>query len=837
MAESIAPYVVRPNDLSTLRGHLDAAIGGQNRFVLLEGPLGGGKRVAVAEMLRTAPAGDDILSIRAAMTEDMDGMRALMALYAGLFAPLYRDPTLRGKVEVILNAQLPQHPKRVQGWFTVFVDGLKKNVPQPGADKMQLAVPADNPLVAFVEIVGAISRKMATVLDIQNIHVVHSVGLFAALDGLMQDRKQGKLLAIFGTETIDEAAKGWMPAPWLDLADRRGAELSRVTMTPWTGEDVSAYAASRVVSIGNPARVAELAGGRPGYIGELIEHLGAINKLDDALAGPLVALVPTTVDENELEAPKAELKEGERKHATAADADRIFHLAALLGVQFPSGLVADMAGLERDSVDDLLDAAGGLVKEDQFHQGFGTWLYQFQKPLFREAILQAHQTDEDKEIARRVAVFMERSLAPRGHVFVVKTARLYAEYGAGARANLMRSMALGQDDPNAWGMAHDAMKYFGAVSWPDPMRRTVFLNLIERMVNGGEVEQAEKLVSEALAWATEKADRTMQAWLLFAGSRLDFRRSDLYRSRDRAKDAAKLYAAAEDKNKQAEIENHLASVELQDGNPNASLDHIRRALEFANVPPIVANAEYIRGLIARRANRHQEAAEHFRKANETAGQLNMGPLALEAGFHFGESLLLSQQASKAADVLTRVAQIANQLKNPVRERSAAALLAQAHGQLRNYEAALQMANRTLQLTQTLKFEKFLPVDIFNVGFYNLALGRHTEAASLFGKAKERAGGMDPKFLKDLNFNAGLAFTRIGERQNAETAFGEALQHSRSTKDWRRFVQASEHLAGVVAGRDKTAAAKLLHDALQVADNANLKEERKGLRKRLDEIGS
>lgn len=835
MADSVAPYIVRPSDLSLLRGHLDVARGGENRFLLLEAPLGGGKRVAVAELLRTAPTEDDTLLVRASFTEDMDGMKALMALYAGLCTPLYRDATLRGKVEVILNAQLPQHPKRVQSWFTVFIDGLKKNVPEPGAEKMQLAVPADNPLVAFVELIGAISKKIHTVLDLQNVHVIHSVGLFAALDGLIEGRKKGKLFAIFGSETIDESARGWMPAPFLDLVDRRTAELQRLTLGSWDAGDVSAYAASRSLTVGAPARIAELASGRPGYIGELLDHVASLNKLDDALEGNLIDLVPTGVDADELEAGPAEVKEGQRKHATAADADRVFHLAALLGVQFPSGVVADMAGLDRDSVDDLLDAAPELVKEDQFHQGFGTWLYQFKKPLFREAVIQAHQSDEDKEIARRVGVFMERSLAPRGHIFVVKTARIYAEYGAGARANIMRSVALGQDDPNAWGMAHDAMKYF-PVAWPEAMRRTVYLNLVERMVNGGEVEQAEKLVAEALAWATEKSDRVMQAWLLFAGSRLDFRRSDLYRSRDRAKDAAKLYATTEDKNKQAEIENHLASIELQDGNPNAALDHIRKALELANVPPIIANAEYIRGLIARRAARHQEAAEHFRKANETAGQLNMGPLALESGFHYGESLLLSQQATKAADVLARVAQIANQLKNPVRERSAAALLAQAHGQLKNYEAALQMANRTLQLTQSLKFEKFLPVDIFNVGFYNLALGRHTEAASLFGKAKERSGGMDPKFLKDLNFNAGVAFTRIGERQSAESAFGEALQHSRATKDWRRFVQTSEHLANVVAGRDKSAAARLLHDALQVADNANLKEERKGIRKKLDEIG-
>ncbi len=835
MAESV--YVARPSDLSTLQGHYAAARGGTSRTVVLEGALGSGKRVLVSEMLRLLPKDDDVLVVRVPLTEDMDGDAAMKALYAGLCGALYRDAALRGKIELVLAGQLPQYGKRQQSWFQVFVDGVKKNVPEPGAEKMQLAVPADDPLAAFAEIIAAISKKMPTVLEVQNVSVVHSLALTAMLDGLLELRGgEGHLLLVLGTDPVDEVGRAWMPAPWLELLDRRKELLVHQVMEPWTGDDVAAYAASRGVTVANPARLAELAAGRPGFIGELIDHLQATGKLDDALEGNLLSLIPTALDEDELDEPPAQRKEGDRKYATAADADRVFHLAALLGVQFPSGLVADMAGLDRDSVDDIMDAAGGLVKEDQFHQGFGTWLYQFHKPLFREAVVLAHQSDEDKEIARRVGLFMERVLVPRGYLFMVKTARLYAEYGVGNRANMLRSMALGQESPQTWAMIYDTVKHFSQVAWSDPLRRTVYLNIVERMVSAGQVEQTETLITEALQWATTKEDRNLQAWLLFAGSRLDFRRGDMYRARDRAKDAAKLYAANDDKLKLAEIENHLGGIELQEGNPNAAMDHIRRALEFANEPPIQATAEYLRGLIARRAGRHQEASDHFKKANELAGQLNMAPLALEAGFHFGESLLLAQQAGKAADVLARVAQIANQLQNPVRERSAAALLAQAQAQLRNYEAALQMANRTLQLTQSLKFDKFLPIDIYNVAFYNLQLNRNTEAASLFGKARDRASGMDARFLKDLSFNAGLAFARIGERQSAETAFTEAINHARATKDPKRQVVAAENLAGVVAGRDKAAAVRILNDALGWADQAGLKEERKGIRKKLDELG-
>lgn len=97
--------------------------------------------------------------------------------------------------------------------------------------------------------------------------------------------------------------------------------------------------------------------------------------------------------------------------------------------------------------------------------------------------------------------------------------------------------------------------------------------------------------------------------------------------------------------------------------------------------------------------------------------------------------------------------------------------------------------------------------------------------------------MDARFLKDLTFNSGVAFAKIGERASAENAFGEALGHAKASKDLKRFVEASESLAGLVAGRDKSAAARLLNEALAAADQGGLKEERKGLRRKLEELGS
>ena len=838
MAESNSLFVCRPSDVEALRGHLDSARAGASRTVVLEAPMGGGKRAAVGELVRGLPKDEDFLVVRAALSDEEDGLRTMLRLFAALYGALNRDLVLRGKVEMILNAQLPQHPKRVQQWYQAFIEGLKKSVPGEKEETFQVTLPRDNPIIGFVEILSGISRKMTTVLDLQNVFNSHSVSTFGAIEALHEARKQGRLLLVLGTEAIDDTARAWMPAPWLDFVERRNTELQRMTLAPWGADEVTSYIASKGFdAAAAPGRIAEMAKGRSAFVAEVVDVLQERGQLGDALEGAtLGSLAPRTPTAGEIAEDPGPAAEGQRRAAGAKDADRVQFLSALLGLTFPSGLIADMDGLERDSVDDLLDACPDLLQEMQFSKGLGTWVYQFKRGIWRQGVLDAHVGDEDKEIARRVANFMERFLVPRGYEFIVKTMRIYAEHGALQRAAVLRSIALGNDRPDVWAMTQDMVKYFESVPWPDPMRRTVLMNLADRMVQGGDVEQTEKLIGDALAWASEKQDRTMEAWTLFAGSRLDFRRQDLYRARDRAKDALKMYATMEDKQKIAEVQNHLAMVEYTDGNVNAAHDHLRLAIESANIPPVQANAEYIRGLIARRAKKLPDAAEHFKKSNELAGSIGLAPLALEAGFHYGESLLMSNQTTKAADVLGRVAQIAQALQNPVRERAAAALLAQAHGMLHNYEAALQMANRTLQLSQDLKFDRFVPLDIYNVAYFNLMLGRATEALSLFSKARERASADDSNFLRELHFHTGMASLRIGEKSGAATSFREALGHAQKTKDFRKVMQASEQLATLELDRgDKGTAVRLLNEAIKAAESANLREERKGLRKKLDDI--
>ena len=130
------------------------------------------------------------------------------------------------------------------------------------------------------------------------------------------------------------------------------------------------------------------------FIAELTDILatdGAITA--DLTNTPLNELIPMNIDESELELPETPAGEGERKHAGPQDLDQVAYFAALLGQAFPAAIVADMGGYDRESIDDLLDAAGDLFEEVQFSKELGTWIYRFTKGTWRQAVLEAHKTE------------------------------------------------------------------------------------------------------------------------------------------------------------------------------------------------------------------------------------------------------------------------------------------------------------------------------------------------------------------------------------------------------------------------------------------------------------
>ncbi|MBN1334803.1 MAG: hypothetical protein JXB39_02470 [Deltaproteobacteria bacterium] len=837
MAETSTPlFVARETDIQALRTHLEAARAGDGRMVLLEAPFGGGHRALTGELFRLlASEADDVLLWRVAFTEEEDGLRTLLRLYATLFGLLHRTPLQRTRVEMVLNAQMPQHPKRVQTWFQSFIDGLHRG-PKPGEETFQVGLPRDNPLLGMVEILHGIASKIPVVLEIQNVSACQSVSIYAFLEALLDVvRGHSRMLVILHSEPSDEVGRAWMPGPWTDLLERRAADLHRISLVPWGEEEVRAFLRSRGVEA-DAAALVQAARGLPGFVAEIVDFLEAEGRLSEIRPGmTLATLTPTAADEGEIEAEeKPEDAEGKRRRAGLADVPPIQHAAALLGHLFPSNILADMLGLERDSVDDVLDACSDLFAEQQFSEPLQSWLYTFKRPFFRFGVLEAHQTPEDRERALKVAGFMERFLAPRSLEFLSRTSRAYAEAGEVRRAAIIRNLALSGDRPEVWGMAHELIGNYDEVPWSDSIRKSVYMNLLDRMIQGGSVDVAERLFGEVMQWASSKGDRALESWVLFAGSRLDYRRQDLYRARDRARDALTLVEALEDRFRAAEIHNHLAMIELSDGNPNAALEQVRTAGERSDAPPIQAHGAFVRGLVARRDRKFTEAVEHFRKANEIAGAAGLGPLALEAAVSLGEALLASRQTAQAADVLTRSVQIAQALQNPLRERAAVALLAQAQAAQDLKEAALQSARRTLELTESLGLKQFVPVDTYNLGLFTFVAGNATEAVALFRRARDGVNPNDQILVRELHFNLGNALRAVGETAEARKALETALDLAQKTKDVAKGLRIREILADLsLAEGDKDAARSMLNAALAEAEAAELREDRKNLKRKLE----
>lgn len=850
MSDERSLFVARPEDVAALNLHWEAAAAGIPRFVRLVSDFGGGRRAAVAELLRQVHGhAEDPLLWRVAVSDQENGLGWLMRMYGGLVAPIASDVTRRGKIEAILNTQLPQQTRRVQSWYQQFVTGLKESKIDTATGQVQLRVPQDNPLVGLVEIVLGIARKTPVVLELQGAHLAHSVLPAQFLEALLTESKRGpsKLLVLLYDEPEGDLRTSTSPAPLLDFVERNKADLHTYEIGAWTEVEVNKYLESKGL-VGNASGIAYAAGGRPGYVAELVDILNEAGKLNANLFGTtLGSLVPFTVDEDELSPPSEPTAEGKPTYALAADAKRVAFLAALLGQVFPSSLLAEMGGYDKESIDDLLDAMPDLFEEVQFSEQMGTWLYRFKRGSWREGVLELNRTEEGDEITRRAALFVERFLVPRGQAFMTRASRLYAEGKAYQRAAAMRAIALTNDAPDAWGLGWEMTRYFDEVPWTETLRRTLMTTLLEHLVNSGNVAAAEQLHGEATAFATERSDRDMQGWLLLTGSKLDARRQDFFRARDRAGDALRIFEALENRPRLAEIHAHLASVELQDGQWQKAIIEADRSMEFGTreqegrkivLPAIYAQSELTRGVVARKENQNEKAIEHFRQANEVAGSAGLGALALEAGLALGEALIADKKLERAREVLGRVFTASRQLGAGVRERNAAQMLAQVEGALRNFQGALELSQRVLQISQQMKFEQALPGDLFNVGFFNLALNKGAEAVPFFDQAMERLKGQDAHpLVKELYYHAGLANLQAGRGDQARAALQRALRPLQAAGDARKLVTALDQLAGLEHRSGNTPIAqRLLQDAITIAERAEMKDERRDLRKRLEGIG-
>jgi tetratricopeptide (TPR) repeat protein len=137
----------------------------------------------------------------------------------------------------------------------------------------------------------------------------------------------------------------------------------------------------------------------------------------------------------------------------------------------------------------------------------------------------------------------------------------------------------------------------------------------------------------------------------------------------------------------------------------------------------------------------------------------------------------------------------------------------------------------------LGLKQFIPIDTYNVGLFSLMAGKVNEAVALFRKAQEGLNPNDQMLAKELYFNLGGALKTIGEFAEAAKAFEACLGPATQARDVRKLVVARAEL-GDLAQRagDLAGAKRYLKAALEDAEKAELKEERKQIKRRLEALG-
>ncbi|MCA9566561.1 MAG: hypothetical protein KC656_01920, partial [Myxococcales bacterium] len=192
MSDASTPFVARESDVQVLEKLWEGARAGTPATLRLQAPFGGGRRAVCNTFLRALAAeSEPPILWRVSCVDQENGLQWLVRMYGALVATLASDVLRRGKIEMMLNAQLPNQPARVQAWYQQFIASLKEAKTDTESGQVQLRIPQDNPLIGLVEITCAIASRMPMVLEIQNPFAVNSLaaGMFleALADGLLHN--------------------------------------------------------------------------------------------------------------------------------------------------------------------------------------------------------------------------------------------------------------------------------------------------------------------------------------------------------------------------------------------------------------------------------------------------------------------------------------------------------------------------------------------------------------------------------------------------------------------------------------------------------------------------
>ncbi|HSJ73566.1 MAG TPA: BTAD domain-containing putative transcriptional regulator, partial [Miltoncostaeaceae bacterium] len=351
-APARAAVVGRAGERAALRGHLDAALGGEPRLVLVTGEAGAGKTTLVEAFLADAEAeADGLLVGRGQCVEQHGSSEAYMPVLQAL------DRLCRARGG---EALIPLMVERAPTWIAQ-MPWLVSPADLSRVQTRMLGATQERMLREIVEALIAATAERPVVLLLEDLHWSDPSTL-ALLAALARRRDRARLLVVATLRSADAAMLAHPAHTAVAELVPRGL-AAQVTVGAFGDDDVGAYLRARVPGAPLPAGVdralAERTGGNPLFLEKAVDAWIEDGKVVregegwrlDAAPDELARGVPSTVRQ----------LIRQRLLSIGADDRAILEAASVAAPEFSAAVVAAACGRPADEVEARCDE---LARED-----------------------------------------------------------------------------------------------------------------------------------------------------------------------------------------------------------------------------------------------------------------------------------------------------------------------------------------------------------------------------------------------------------------------------------------------------------------------------------------
>jgi len=263
----------------------------------------------------------------------------------------------------------------------------------------------------------------------------------------------------------------------------------------------------------------------------------------------------------------------------------------------------------------------------------------------------------------------------------------------------------------------------------------------------------------------------------------------------------------------------VGRVEVEQGNPQAALDHLNQALSLtvqlgqqqgkANILQMIGTAYIL-------LNKPDDALQNLQQALDIAKQLNdksgiASTLSLSASIH--------DKQGKSADAEKEYRQALKLEQEIGSQAGTAQMLINLAGSLDSagkYDEAIDFTKQALKIEQQLGYESAQALCLSNIGQMLLSEARYDDALAYFQQALDLRQKMKvPGDIAQVMSNIGDAYQTLGQYDKALDNYLHALDLSRGTGDKSAIAAMSDSLATLFEAQGRYGAALGAHeDALK-----------------------